>query len=305
MNKEKEYADFLSEIIMRVEEKYKGKVKGEVCSSVKNNGVVVTGMLLRGEDKRVAPSFYLEPQYVQWIRGQNSLEEITEQLCIAYEDEIKKNSNLLSAIQFDWRIFHRRVFMRLVNKEKNLERLKELPHREFLDLAIVYYYAVPISDGMTGTMIITKEHLELLEITEEELHQAAVNNRDRFQPAKIRCMEDVVYDLAKRLGVEIQEACCKYPFLYVLSNENGFFGAVAMTSQEELECFSKRINNSFYVLPSSVHEVILVPESKEFCVEYFANMVREINETQVEATEVLSDSIYFYDINLKSIRRVA
>ena len=74
----KEYADFLSEIIMRVEEKYKGKVKGEVCSSVKNNGVVVTGMLLRGEDKRVAPSFYLEPQYVQWIRGQNSLEEIPE-----------------------------------------------------------------------------------------------------------------------------------------------------------------------------------------------------------------------------------
>ena len=58
-------------------------------------------------------------------------------------------------------------------------------------------------------------------------------------------------------------------------------------------------NNSFYILPSSVHELILVPYSREFCVEYFAGMVREINETQVEATEVLSDSIYFFDKETK------
>ena len=63
VNKEKEYTEFLSEILKRVEEKYEGKVKGEICHSVKNNGVLVTGLLLKGEEKRVAPSFYLEQQF--------------------------------------------------------------------------------------------------------------------------------------------------------------------------------------------------------------------------------------------------
>ena len=147
--------------------------------------------------------------------------------------------------------------------------------------------------------------MKLLEVTEEELYQAAQSNCERYQPAKIRCMEDVVYDLGRKLGVEVQETRCRYPFLYVLTNSKGMFGASAMTNPKELEDFSKRINNSFYILPSSVHEVILVPYSKEFCIEYFANMVREINETQVEATEVLSNSVYFFDKESKNVKRVA
>ena len=305
VNKEKEYTEFLSEILKRVEEKYEGKVKGEICHSVKNNGVLVTGLLLKGEEKRVAPSFYLEQQFSEWTHGRCSLEEITKRLCETYEEEVKRSSHLVSEIKFEWEEFRRNVFMRLVNKEKNKELLNEIPHQEFMDLALLFYYSVPISGGMLGTLIITKEHLGILNISEEELYQAAKSNCERFRPAKVCCMEEVVCDLAKKLGVDVQEACSNYPFLYVLTNSSGMFGAVAMIFEEELESFSKRINNSFYVLPSSVHEVILVPACKEFCVEYFAAMVREINETQVDPTEVLSDSIYYYDKNLKRIRRVA
>jgi len=305
LNNEKDYIQFLMELKERVEVFFEGKVTGEVCTSVKNNGVCVTGLLLKGENERVAPNFYLENQYVEWMRGIRTLEEISNRLCDSYREEVEKSRPMLTGIKFEWEEFRRQVYMRLINKERNLEQLESIPYRDFMDLAIVYYYSVILEDDTRGTLIISKEHLELLGITEEELHQAAESNCQRFQPTKLRCMQDLLYDLGRKIGVEIYQAKECYPYMFVLTNTKGMFGAVSMTSTEELACFAKRLGKSFYILPSSVHEVILVPENKEFCVEYFANMVREINETQLDPTEVLSDSIYFYDIETSALRRMA
>lgn len=302
MNKELEYIQFLNDVQERVEAHFSGKVKGEVCTSVKNNGVTVTGLMLKGEEERVAPNFYLDRQFVEWMRGMCTLEEVAEKLCSAYQEEVKRNSHLISKIQFTWEEFRRGVFMRLVNREKNKELLETIPHQEFLDLALVYYYSVPISGDVMGTLIISKEHLALLKITEEELHQAAKSNCERFQPVRVRCMEDILYDLGRKIGVEVYEARTCHPYLFVMTNSKGTFGAASLVFEEELECFANRIGKSFYVLPSSVHEVILVPECKDFCQEYFKSMVKEINATQVDATEVLSDNIYFYDKEAKMLR---
>ena len=305
MNKEKDYIQFLAEIQERVEAHFKGNVKGEVCPSVKNNGVKVIGLLLKGKEERVAPNFYLEQQFIEWMRGLCTLEEVAEKICRAYGEEVKNNGNLLSQISFEWQEFRRMVFIRLINRERNSELLEKIPHQHFMDLAIVYYYSVRVSGNVMGTMLITKEHLDLLGVSVEELHQAALSNCQRYQPVSVRCMEDLLYDLGRKIGVEVCEAKTCHTFLYVMTNTKGMFGAAAIVFEEELEHFAERIQSSFYILPSSVHEVILVPECREFCVDYFSGMVKEINETQVEATEVLSDSIYFYDRETKSLRRVA
>lgn len=305
MNNEKDYIQFLTEIKARVEAFFDGKVTGEVCTSLKNNGVSVTGLLLKGENERVAPNFYLENQYVEWMRGIRTLEEIGSQLCKNYQEELEKSRFLLTEIKFEWEEFRQKVFMRLINKARNTELLETVPYKGFLDLAIVYYYSVNLDADVQGTLVISKEHLELLGIKEDELHQVAESNCRRYQPAKIRCMQDLLYDLGRKVGVEISEAKECYPYMFVLSNSKSMFGAVYMTSEEELECFAKRIGKGFYILPSSVHEVILVPENKEFSIEYFADMVKEINETQLDPTEILSDSIYFYDKETLTLRRVA
>lgn len=299
MNKEMEYTQFLNDLKERVEVYFDGKVKGEVCTSVKNNGVVVTGLMLKGENERVAPNFYLDQQFIDWMRGRSSLDDITERLCAAYRQEVRNNSSLISKINFSWEEFRRGVFVRLVNKEKNEELLKKIPYKEYLDLAMVFYYSVPISDDVTGTLMITGEHLKLLNITEEELYQTAKDNCERLQPIKVRCMNDLLYDLGRKVGVDTYEAMACHPFLFVMTNEKSMFGSVALIFEEELERFANRIQTGFYILPSSVHELILVPEDKEFNVEYFRSMVREINATQVDATEVLSDNVYYYDKDTK------
>ena len=305
MNNEKDYIQFLTELKERVEAFFEGKVTGEVCTSVKNNGVTVTGLLLKGENERVAPNFYLENQYVEWMRGIRTLEEICSRLCNSYSEEIEKSKSLLTDITFKWEVFQRNVFIRLINKERNAKQLETIPYKDFMDLAIIYYYSVNIENNVQGTLIISNEHLNLLGITEEELHQVAVNNCQRYQPVKLRCMQDLLFDLGRKVGVEISREKECYPSMFVLSNTKDMFGAVSMTFDVELECFAKRIGKGFYILPSSVHEVILVPENKDFCVEYFASMVREINETQLDPTEVLSDSIYYYDKETLTLRRVA
>ena len=305
LNNEKDYIQFLTELKERVEAYFEGKVTGEVCTSVKNNGVNVTGLLLKGENERVAPNFYLENQYVEWMRGVRTLEDICCRLCDSYREEVEKGQSLVTEIKFEWEDFRRKVFMRLINKERNAKQLESIPYKDFMDLAIVYYYSVNLDSDVQGTLLISREHLGLLGITEDELHQTAENNCQRYQPVKVRCMHDLLYDLGKKVGVEIGQTKECYPHMFVLTNTQGMFGAVSITCDVELECFAKRIGKSFYILPSSVHEVILVPENEEFCVEYFANMVREINETQLDPTEVLSDSIYFYDIETLTLRRVA
>ena len=182
-----------------------------------------------------------------------------------------------------------------------MELLESIPHRKFLDLAVVYYYSVRISDDVAGSMIITNEHLNMLGITEEELYDTAKNNGDKFQPVRIRHMEDLLYELGRKVGVEVLKTETDQPMLCVMTNTKNLFGAIAMTFTDELECFSMQIENSFYLLPSSVHEVILVPDCKDFSRDYFKNMVMEINATQVDATEVLSDNIYYYDKETKQI----
>ena len=305
MSKKKEYVQFLEEVLKHVEVNFEGKVKGEINTSIKNNGVPVMGLLLKAEEERVAPNFYLDQQFIEWMRGLRTMEEIAAELCEAYVREVTKNSHLVSDISFTWEEFRRNVFMRLVNKEKNEELLKNIPYREFMDLAVIYYYSVPISDDVTGTMIITQEHVRVLSVTPEELHRAAECNCQRFQPAKIRSMEEVMHNLGKHLGIPVEETTREQSCLYVLSNSIGMFGAVSMIFEGELKRFANRLEMSFFILPSSVHEVILVPEHETFCIEYFQQMVKEINETQVEATEVLSDSIYYYDRKTEELRRVA
>jgi len=304
LNNQEEYVAFLEDVAERMEHYYEGKVKGEVVTSIKNNQVAVTGLLLKGAEKQVAPSFYLENQFVQWMQGSLTMEEVIDGLCRVYEEEVEKNCHLVREIHFEWQEFKERVFPRLINQEKNRELLKSIPYLEFLDLAVVYYYALPIGESVVGTMVVTSEHLEALGITMEELHDAAIQNYHKFQPVSFRSMDDILLNLGRKFGMPANILREKPLYMCVLTNSKGMYGAMSMFFKEELEWFGRQLDRSFYVLPSSIHEIILVPEYESFSVEYFSQMVKEINETQVDPIEVLSDSVYYYDIKTEELRRV-
>lgn len=302
MNEKREYVEFLENVSEEIGKRYAGRVSGEITSTVKNNGVIMQGLLLKEEGEHVAPNFYLDQMFYDWKNGRRTLAEICEEICSSFEKEKQKNKHLLSEISFCWEEFQKNVYMRLVNRDRNAEQLEELPYKEFLDMVIVYYYSVTISDDVVGTMIIKKEHLELLQITEEELHNTAMRNTRVFRPTCFMRMQDIISKFMDTSELPLWQENSN--MMYVLSNTSHMFGAVALLFEDELKKFSDRIGRGFYILPSSIHEVILVPEQEYMEPDYFAAIVRETNRTHVQVTEILSDSVYYFDRNTTAVRRI-
>ncbi len=300
----KNYITFLDMVANCIRDVYKEEVIVEHSVSTKNNGVQMEGLMLRKVGEQVAPNFYLNQQFEEWKQGIKSLYEIVTEICHVFEEELQNNQHLAQTICFEWEVMKESIFLRLINRDKNIELLKKIPYMEFMDLAVVYFYSVDISKEVQGTVVLTKEHLQLLGVTIEQLHQTAMENTRNLRPVKVYQMGDLIEKVGKKLGIEGLACNTEINFMYLFSNESNMFGAIAMFFEEELKQFAEKLNSSFYVLPSSIHEVILVPDNKMIAVDKFVEMVQDINATQVQETEILSDSVYYYDKIAGQLRRV-
>ena len=298
------YVEFLELCAELAKELYPGELHTEICGTTKNNGVQVWGVLLKRPNEPIAPNFYLETYYQEWCRGKMTVEEITKGMLEAYAEEYDKNRRIADELNFEWEKFKQQVYVRLVGRDRNAELLTKIPHDEYLDMAQVYHYVIPVSDDTSGVLVITEEHLRALHITKEELREAAMANTIKNMGPVLTGMNEMLERLGKRLGIPVgRESIPNY--MYILGNASGNYGAVSMLFSEELERISNEIQTGFYILPSSVHELILVPDNGTIPVEVFSDMVRSVNATQVEETEVLTDSVYYYDKEMHVVRRIA
>ena len=182
-----------------------------------------------------------------------------------------------------------------------------MPYIPFLDCAVTFLCIAKMDDNGFGSIRITNEHLKEWGITVAELFWSAYENTKRLLPASIRTMEEILIDL---LGQEIAasdeeekegilELISANPkeskaSMYVMTNNLGINGAGCLLYREELDAFEEWIGGDFYILPSSIHELILVPDAAEFSSSALEEMVKDINDTKVPLEEVLSDEVYLY-----------
>ena len=110
-------------------------------------------------------------------------------------------------------------------------------------------------------------------------------------------MEEVISDLVKQSeftdSQQLEEDVRDVP-MYVLSNKTKIHGAACILYENVVKDFADYLNRDIFILPSSVHEVILVPSQGAQKAQNLVEMVREVNETQVEEEEILSDSVYYF-----------
>ena len=270
----------------------------------KNNGVELSGIVIREKDCNTHPTIYINDFYEEYKRGA-SVEAIAENL-----RDIFKRNRLVKSVDLstftDYEKAKKQIAFKIINYEKNRELLKEVPHKVIYNLAIVFYYMVKeVPFEGKATILINDSHLKNWKISEEELYQNAMINTPIMLPARIENIENVMMNLLES-GVcedaedllchfgEAEKGSDKIP-MYVLSNKKNIFGAACMIYPGVLKNFAYKKQTNFYVLPSSVHEVILLPETNIMDKDSLLEMVTEINRTQVEETEVLADSVYFYD----------
>ena len=268
----------------------------EVSTKVvkKNNGVFQKAIVIKTKDSNAFPLIYPTQQFQEY-KDRKDLEAIARETVRYYREQNRK-------LQFDADFFTnlekagRNIVCRIISREKNEQLLEHIPHRDFLNLSIVYYCLTEVSPIGKGAILIRNEHLRMWGISTEELDAIARSNTRKLLPYDFRSMRDMISSI---IGKEVAGPEDKESFLYVLSNNARCFGAVWMTDREVLETIGRQLKEDYYVLPSSVHECVVLPCRGENDEHKLSAMVREINSTQVRPEEVLADCVYRYNCESK------
>ncbi|MCR5118828.1 MAG: DUF5688 family protein [Lachnospiraceae bacterium] len=260
---------------------------------LKNNGICLTGICIPDEEHKMTPTVYLDEYLAEYEEGTPFATVIREikRLASYHDDDI--SFDLKSFTSFS--TARDRIVYKLINARMNEQLLKEVPHETYLDMAKVFYYVLSDQGEKQASILIYNGHMAGWGIDTATLSEYANVNTPRLLPGNICSMNELISKM-----VPGQAACVPLlreedDLMYVLTNVRKYFGAACMLYEGVLGEFADRIGGSFYILPSSVHEVILLRETGDEDPYELVHMVNEVNESQVAADEVLSGSVYRYD----------
>lgn len=278
-----DYASFVSFVRNMVSERMGEGYSIKLFKVMKNNSLELDSLVVLKEGRNFAPNIYLNAYYDSYIAGTDVI-EIVDRICMIYDH----CSIPIVQEDFEYTLEHMRpyIFFRLVSLERNKKLLSEVPHTEFLDLAVTFHCLVRSEEEGIGTIRITKEHMNLWNISLNELKELAYNNTIRLFPPVIRTMEEVIRSLLQSdemNGVDfdyVKPEDEAYP-MYILTNEKGINGASCLMYKDVIRDFARDIKSDIYILPSSIHEIILIPMESTDDKEHLQRMVVEINASQV------------------------
>lgn len=287
------YQQFVVTMKEKVESLLDTSISVTIHTTLKNNGRERTGLTISTPQTKIAPTIYLEEFYQHYEA--DSLDEISELIVSLYQKANIDHEWNLDNIK-DFSVMKSKIVPRLIHAEKNKTYLQSVPHILYLDFAITFYILLESSDTDSATIPITNELMNIWQTNVHDLHSFAMHNTLFLLPASFLPMKEMV---EKLIGPCHNQDFVFGESLYVLTNQLGSFGAACILYPDILIQIAGQLGESYYILPSSIHEVIILPKSQAPTLRDLNDMVLEINETQVQFEEVLSDHAYYYDANLQ------
>ena len=299
-----EYNQFLLKVQMEVQNQLGDGFSVRIQRVIKNNDTVLEGLVISKGQEHFSPTIYLNPYFEELQRGME-MQELIDRIMFVYEQNVNisfGNDKVEELVDFS--NLRNKVAYKLIHRESNQELLKDIPYVEFLDLAVVFYLILDESKNGQFTALIHSVHMASWGTTKEELYQLAKKNTPELVPAQIKCMKEVLKGLLKEnlwdiVGDDdgmIDELLGedRVP-LYVLSNKRQLNGACCILYENFLEGFAEEQGADILILPSSVHETLLIPDrGEETSYEELSLMVTEINQSEVSKEDRLSNQIYRY-----------
>ena len=267
-----DYSDFVEAMREEVEKLIDEEMRVDVHSATKNNGTEREGLVIIRTGINISPTIYLEEFYDQYLDG-NEIPDLAQSVLRLYE-KIKVEHPFPCENILNYEMIKDRIAYKLINKEWNSELLRQIPYVDYLDLAIVFYLMLDNSEFGNATILLRNEHIQGWHVSAEELFATASENTEKIFPPALDRMTD---------------------FMYVLSNKSRTLGAAAVLYEGIFDKICEVVGERYFVLPSSIHELIIIPEDYGIDREHLEMMVREINETEVDREERLSNRVYYYD----------
>ena len=296
-----EYKEFILKVKMAVEEELGKDYEVKLQQVLKNNGSLLDGLSICKCKENCAPVIYLNAYYEQFKR-----EMPFNEIVMDIVEVFTENQDMTSGIAQAFTSFEEmkdRVVYNLIRAETNTELLKDIPHVRFLDMAVVFYLLLDRNEKGRMTALIHNNHLECCKITGDELYQIAKVNTPKLFPAKIQTLGQVLLEICKvQFGdslnpdmiEELSEEEDTASSFYVLSNGDGVKGAGCILYEGCLRKLAEQQHSDLIILPSSIHEVLLVCDRGEMNYQELNEMVKCINKENVPMEDVLSDRIYRY-----------
>lgn len=301
-----ELKEFAQAVKKEIEQRLGAFNRVKLTDVRKNNGVVLTGIAICQGVLNMTPNIYLNDYYTEYIKGALTFDAIvTSVLAAHYKNLPKQRLDAQHFFEFD--DVKGNIVYKLINRDMNEALLEEIPYIEFLDLAIVFECLLDLDQYCKGSMLIHNGHLKLWHVTKEAVYEAAKENTEQILPYEIKGVSDILCEIMGKHPEQINEdekktelADCAV--MYMLSNNMRVGGAACMLYPNLTRDFAERVGSNFYIIPSSIHECLLLPaENTNESVE-IKNIIKEVNDTQVDVEERLSYSLYFYDKEADNIR---
>lgn len=259
----------------------------------KNNGVQLEALVIRTSGMNIAPTIYLKSYYENYMKGE-SIQSEARNLVADYRRSLPEEGFDVSFYE-DYELVKEGLSYKLISAERNTELLENIPHVPFLDLAIVFYYAFDRDGLPDGSILIRNKHMEMWNVTTEQLMKDAGENSPKALPGVCRDIWNVLKRIQPAEAECILEENEPEPPMYVLSNSRMINGAAAMLYPGMLKELSEKLDSNLYIIPSSVHEVIIFSDRLSDDKKSLTDMIYTVNRTQMDPQDILSDSLYFYN----------
>lgn len=258
------------------------------------------GVQIRLGKDRTAVSLNLFPYWGQMEKGssyQTVMDKIIKEI-LDLQEEIR---DLEMHFPDTYEEMRKHLFFQIVSTEENEEVLRGYPHFEIEDMSAVF--RVDLGTGMDGTttVLVTDELMEYYGVTEAQLLEDAVKSAPQIHPAVVKRLDAVLNEMSGGL-FPVDES--EDSILYFAGTENHYYGASVILYPGFLEETAEKLETDYYLLPSSLHEMILVKDDGSLDPEALAQMVKEINATEVRPEERLRDSVYHYNRKKQQFRKV-
>lgn len=290
------YETFKASIVTSIQNYFGETANVSLHPILRNNNVLLDGLTIQDCSVNISPTIYLNYYYEDFLSGK-PLAAILDDIIASYSEHLPKQDLDLSFFTDFTQIRHLIIY-KLINYEQNQELLKDLPHFRFLDLAVVFCCFLSDTPHGAATILIQKQHLALWSISADALYELAKKNTPILLPYQLKRMEDIVKAICPDFAGVPKNA----PAMYLLTNTEKLYGASAMLYPDILSQFADSIQSDLYLLPSSIHETLILPKNALCRIAEINQMIQDVNQSQVLKEETLSDHAYIFERSSKAIR---
>lgn len=239
---------------------------------VAKNNEMLTGIIIHQEKINISPTIYLDPFYKDYLSGSKDLDTVMGEIGQIYVQNVPDKNFDVSRIT-DFELVKDRIIAKVICMENNEKLLEGKPYRQMADLAVTYHVLLSKENGMM-TVPISDKLMQRWGIVEDVLFTAAKNGMSNFTPVTIKSMTETLMEMCGEEHID----------------------------PNNMDLARSYMQDDFYILPSSVHEVLLVKQN-QMSVEELEDMVKTVNASAVALQDRLSDHVYKYDFARHEIYR--